>query len=262
MNHPLSYRPFIAFVLLSATCLQAQTTSTTLVPTSLPGLDVFARALEETVANPATAPLPRLDWFIRVKNNNDKAAKVAGNIQLVFDGDSITDWWQGAGRQLWQDRYAKLGAFDFGIAGDRTQHLLWRLSQGQMKGIQPKLILVMIGTNNDDPIEQVAEGIKAIIEQYRSLCPDAVILLQGIFPRSPNPTDPYRERIKGINKIIATFADGKNVRYTDFGDKFLQPDGTISEEIMPDFLHLSAKGYGIWADAIQPSIDEFFPPAK
>ena len=142
---------------------------------------IFASAASQPAANSASSPFPRLEWFVRVKNNNDNAAKVAGNIQLVFDGDSITDGWQGGGRQIWEDRYAKLGAFDFGISGDRTENVLWRLSQGQMNGIHPKLVFLMIGTNNGNPIEQVAVGVKAIIAQYRSLCPDAVILVQGIF---------------------------------------------------------------------------------
>ncbi|MCE9588166.1 MAG: GDSL family lipase [Verrucomicrobia bacterium] len=183
---------------------------------------------------------------------------------MVFDGDSITDGWQSKGRLVWQERYAKLGAFDFGISGDRTEHLLWRLSQGQMNGIHPRLILLMIGTNNlsKNSNEQIAEGIKAIINQYRSLCPDAVIIVQGIFPRTQSATNPIRERIKEINRIVAGYADGKRLLFLDFGDKFLEPDGTMSPEIMPDFLHPSAKGYQIWADAIQPVIDQYFPPAK
>lgn len=199
-----------------------------------------------------------------MKRNNDNAAKVAGQIQLVFDGDSITDNWNIREPSIWRDRYAKLGAFNFAHGGDRTENLLWRLSQGQMNGLHPKLILLMIGTNNlgKNSNEQIAEGIKAIINQYRSLCPDAVILLQGIFPRSQSATAPIRERIKEINKTISAYADGKRVIFLDFGDKFLEPDGTISPEIMPDFLHPGAKGYQIWADAIQPVIDQYFPPAK
>jgi len=98
--------------------------------------------------NSAAYPMPRTDWFLRVLNNNQNAQKVASSIGLVFDGDSITDGWQVGGRQVWLERYEKLHAFDFGISGDRTEHVLWRLSQGQVKGIHPKLIAIMIGTNN------------------------------------------------------------------------------------------------------------------
>lgn len=212
-------------------------------------------------ANSATFPVPRLDWVVRVKSNNDKASKSASGIQLVFDGDSITDGWQGNGREIWAERYGKLGAFDFGISGDRTEHVLWRLSQGQMKGIHPKLIAIMIGTNNmgANSAEQIAAGVKAIVHDYRTQCPDATILLQAIFPRAHAATDPIRAKIKETNKIIAGLADGKKVIFLDFGDKFLEADGTLSPEVMPDFLHPNAKGYQIWADAIQPVIDQFFP---
>lgn len=260
----MHHRCLAALLLTAASLLHAEDPAASPTPTPSPGLDWFTGMMETPSANTASCPLPRLEWFGRVKRNNDHAAKLAARIQLVFDGDSITDGWQGKGNQLWQDRYAKLGAFDFGIAGDRTENLLWRLSQGQMNGIHPKLILLMIGTNNlgTNTDEQIAEGIKAIIDRYRILCPDAVILLQGIFPRAQSPANPLRERIKEINKTISTYADGKRVVFLDFGDKFLEPDGTMGPEIMPDFLHPSAKGYQIWADAIQPVIDQYFPPAK
>jgi len=221
--------------------------------------------------NSAAYPFPRLDWVERVNSNNTNAARVADKIQLVFDGDSITDWWKKpstgtkeSGLQIWNERYDKFGAFDFGIAGDKTQNLLWRLSQGQMNGIHPKLILLMIGTNNlaGNTNEEIAEGIKAIIAEYCCLCPDTVILLQGIFPRNTESANPLRARIKEINKIIAGYADGKKILFLDFGEKFLQPDGTLSAEIMPDFLHPNGNGYRIWADAIQPFIDKYLPPSK
>ena len=211
--------------------------------------------------NPAAYPLPRLDWFTRVKGNNDRAHAVAAPIELIFDGDSITDGWQGRGKPIWEARYGKLNAFDFGISGDRTESVLWRLSQGQVDGIHPKLIAIMIGTNNlgANTAEQIAEGIQAIVSEYRRRCPEAVILLQGIFPRSHDATHPDRAKIKAINGIISKLDDGKNVIYFDFGDKFLAPDGTLTPEVMPDFLHPNAKGYEIWADAVQPIIDKYFP---
>ena len=211
--------------------------------------------------NPAAYPLPRVDWLQRVKSNFSKADPLREKIQLVFDGDSITDGWQGAGKTIWAARYAKLNAFDFGIGGDRTESVLWRLSQGQMDGINPKLIALMIGTNNLGGYknEQIVEGIKTTVAEYQKRCPKAVILLQAIFPRGEHPTDPYRARIKEINAAISAFGDGKKVIFVDFGDKFLNPDGTMSREIMNDFLHPTAKGYQIWAEAIAPVIAQFFP---
>jgi len=127
--------------------------------------------------------------------------------------------------------------------------------------MHPKLIVLLIGTNNiaNYTPAQIGEGVKAIIDAYQKRCPDSAILLQGIFPRGEKPEDPARAKIKQVNEIISKFGDGKKVIYLDFGDKFLQPDGTISREIMPDFLHPSAKGYQIWADAIQPVIDQYLP---
>jgi lysophospholipase L1-like esterase len=223
------------------------------MPTTLPSLPAGV--------NPAVFPMPRMEWVVRVKGNNDRAAQIAESIQLVFDGDSITDGWQGSGKEIWAERYGKLGAFDFGISGDRTEHVLWRLSQGQVDNIHPKLIAIMIGTNNIGLTpEQIAEGVKAIVGDYRKRCPEATILLQAIFPRGQDAANPLRAKIKDTNKIISGLADGDKVIYLDFGDKFLEADGTLSPTIMPDFLHPNAKGYQIWADAIQPVIDKYFPP--
>ena len=213
----------------------------------------------------ASYPFPKLDWVDTVRRKNAEASHKASAIQLVFDGDSITSWFANysgpgnSGVEIWKERYAKLGAFDFGIPGDSTQHLLWRLANGQMNGIHPKLILLLIGTNNLglNTDEEIIEGIEAIVNQYRKLCPNAVILLQGIFPRERLASNPIRSRIKAINKKIATFADGKSVIFMDLGDKFLQPDGSITTEIMRDYLHPNESGYRIWADAIQPYVDRF-----
>jgi len=212
--------------------------------------------------NTAITAAPRLDWLQRVQQNFDRAKKVTAPIELIFDGDSITDGWQGGGREIWAQHYAPLNAFDFGISGDRTEHILWRLDHGQVEGMHPKMIAIMIGTNNgSNTAEQVAEGIKAVVAGYQQRCPEAVILLQGVFPRGEKATEPVRAKIQKINELIAPLGDGKKVIYVDFGAKFLEPDGTMSKEIMPDFLHPSPKGYQIWADAIQPVIEKIFPSA-
>lgn len=212
-------------------------------------------------ANPATYPEGRYDWFQKVAYRIQKGKEAAPTCQLVFDGDSITDFWQTTGKEVWAQHYDKFQAYDFGISGDQTQHLLWRLTQGQAEGMSPKLIVLMIGTNNTgvNSADQIADGVKAIVEAYQARCPNAVILLQAVFPRGEKPEDPVRAKIRQVNDIISKLSDGKKVVYIDFGDKFLQPDGTISREIMPDFLHPSAKGYQIWADAIQPIIDQYLP---
>ena len=212
-------------------------------------------------ANSATFAVPRIEWVQRVKMTKDKVKPAAASIELIFDGDSITDFFQTKGRDVWTERYGKLNAFDFGISADKTQNVLWRLSQGQVDGLHPKLIALMIGTNNipTNKTEEIADGVKAVVLEYQKRCPDAVILLQAIFPRGQLATEPMRAKIKAVNEIIAKLHDDKKVIFIDFGEKFLDPDGSISPEVMPDFLHPSAKGYAIWADAIQPIIAKYFP---
>jgi len=213
-------------------------------------------------SNPAIFPAPRVEWLNNFGSRVVHARQMP-EVSIIFDGDSITDFWQGNGKEIWT-KYAKLNAMDFAISGDQTQHVLWRLQQGQADNLKPKLIFLMIGTNNvpSCTAEQIADGVKAIIDEYRKVCPDAVVVLQAIFPRDPTPETPNRQKIKAINALISKFDDGKNVIYLDFADKFLQPDGTLSKDIMPDYLHPSAKGYQIWADQINPIINRFFPAAR
>jgi lysophospholipase L1-like esterase len=248
-----SFRSFIALLLLAAPAFCQEAPAAWPMPSVLPSVPAGA--------NSAAYPIPRVEWLERVKYTHDKTRPIASSIELVFDGDSITDGWQGSGREVWAEHYGKLNAFDFGISADRTEHVLWRLSQGQMDGIHPKLVALMIGTNNlgSNSTEQIAYGVKAIVTEYRKLCPEAVILVQAIFPRGPQAADPARAKIKAINEILSKLDDGKKVIYIDFSDKFLTPDGTLSPDIMPDFLHPNAKGYQIWAEAIQPVIDKYFP---
>ena len=215
-------------------------------------------------ANAAATPVFPLSGWLNYFEQNLQNSRQMGKIDLIFDGDqwAITAGNYGPTGGMWK-RYSKLRAFDFSSRGDTTQALLWRLQNGQVDGFHPKLIVLRIGGSNinvNTP-EEIAEGIRAVVREYQKHCPEAAILLQGIFPRGEKPTDPVRAKIKSINQMISRYADGKKVIYLDLGDKLLQPDGTLSTDIMPDFLHPSAKGFQIWADAIQPVIDRFFPPA-
>jgi len=241
-----------------------------LVPALLLAFTSLASAADSTVIWPlptpapgaarATTPAPRLDWLVRFQGNLDKLK--TGPYDLILDGDSITDFWQKAGAEVWKAHYGSIKTADFGISGDQVQHVLWRLQHGELAGQDPKLIELMIGTNNggEDPRE-IADGIKLLLNEYEMQCPNAHILLLGVFPRGADPKNPLRDWIKQINAIISTYGDDKRVTYLDIGDKFLQPDGTLTADIMPDFLHPSAKGYEIWANAIKPVVDKYFPPA-
>ena len=194
----------------------------------------------------------------RIDSFNEISKK--GEAQLVFLGDSITQGWDGAGKEAWKKNWEPLKAANFGIGGDRTEHVLWRLDHGNFDGLKPKLVVLMIGTNNtghrraEEPADDTAAGVKAIIERLAAKCPDARVLLLGIFPRGEKPEDKLRVHNAAINERLAKLADGAKVHYLDIGKSFLQPDGTLSREIMPDLLHLSPKGYQIWADAISDKV--------
>lgn len=176
----------------------------------------------------------------------------AGGVDLLFLGDSITDGWRSTGKAVWDKTFAPLKAANFGISGDRTEHVLWRLQHGELEGIHPRLAVVMIGTNNGDPANDVALGIKAIIGEVQQRSPGTRILLLGIFPRGEKP-EGARLKNEAVNTIISGYAspaDPKRVVYLDIGDKFLTPDKILGKDIMPDALHPNLKGYQIWADAI------------
>jgi lysophospholipase L1-like esterase len=186
----------------------------------------------------------------------------AGNVDLLFVGDSITDGWHGGGKKVWAETWEPLKPFNIGIGGDRTQHVLWRLQQGEVAGIKPKLAVLMIGTNNfggGNTNEEIADGITACVKEIQKQIPSTKVLLLGIFPRGRQAPDPFRARIKAINEQIAKLDDGgKTVKYLDIGEKFLDKDGTIPEDVMPDkpALHPNAKGYQIWADATKATVAE------
>jgi len=206
----------------------------------------------------ATTPVPRKDawWIKRHEEMNARVKK--GNVDLIFIGDSITQGWEGAGKQVWDEFYGKRNAVNLGIGGDQTQHVLWRLANGNIKDISPKLAVLMIGTNNVHAFkpEEIAAGVKAIVHKLRADLPKTKVLVLAIFPRGPNKDDPLRQTVMKTNELLAKLDDGKMVRFLDIGPKFLQEDGTLSKEIMPDLLHLSTKGYRIWAEAIEPAVAE------
>ena len=195
-----------------------------------------------------------------------------GKAPIVFLGDSITAGWSGRGKEVWAQDWAPLGAANFGIGGDRTEHILWRLKHGNYDGLKPKLTVLMIGTNNtghqgramrehdgaiyNSSAEQTAEGVAAIVDLLKEKQPDMKILLLAIFPRGATPADPKRALNDQINQLIAKLADNQIVHFMDINQAFLQPDGTLSKEIMPDLLHPNAAGYRIWSDAIAGKVRE------
>lgn len=182
--------------------------------------------------------------------------KMDGRIDVAFIGDSITARWRH--HESWNKYWGAYRAVNMGIGGDATQHVLWRLRNGQLDGYQAKLFVVMIGTNNmwgkePDPAHAAA-GIKAVLDLIREKQPAAKILLLSLLPTGEKP-NPGRERRMEVNRRIAEFAGGP-VEYMDISGKFLESDGTISKEVLHDFLHLAPKGFEIWAEAIRDRVKE------
>jgi lysophospholipase L1-like esterase len=207
---------------------------------------------------PATKTTKFLEgsWMERHEKFVQRAKQ--GDVALLWLGDSITDNWKHF-RGTFGKYYANYKTANFGISGDQTQNLLWRLQNGELEGIQPKITVLLVGTNNVqwDPADQVAAGIAKIVETIRAKCPTTKILLMAIFPRGDLPaTSSAYQRIKEVNTIIAKLDDGKNVRYLDISAKLTNPDGSIPAEIMSDKVHLVTKGFQIWAESLQPFLDE------
>jgi lysophospholipase L1-like esterase len=182
-----------------------------------------------------------------------------GEVGLLFLGDSITDAWPHSGKESWA-KFAPYHPADLGISGDRTEHLLWRITNGELDGIDPKVTVILIGTNNighfaDEKPEWAAAGVKKVVETVREKLPQTKILLLGVFPRSDKGS-PARNAVTEINEIIAKLDDGKQVRYLDISQKFLDQNGDIPRKVMPDLLHPNAAGYDIWYEAMNPLLSE------
>lgn len=222
-------------------------------------LAVGAAVAADAASHSAVTPVPRTDrgWVVRQQAFNERVKQ--GRADLLFIGDSITHGWEGAGKEIWAQHYTSRNAVNLGIGGDRTQHVLWRLQNGNLEGIKPKAAVLMIGTNNsnrdDNTAQEIADGITAIVKLLRDRQPQMKVLVLAIFPRGEKPT-PQREKISQVNSLIAGLADDKHVFFMDIGPNLMNPDGTIYKEIMPDFLHLSPKGYEIWATSIESKLKE------
>ena len=204
---------------------------------------------------------PQYDWAKR--HELTSAAVKHAKPQILFIGDSITHFFGGEqfdsyalrGQQTWGEFYAPRNAGNLGFGWDKTENVLWRLRHGAIDGIAPKLVVMMIGTNNtgDCSATDIAQGIMAIVSEMNLRLPQSKILLLGIFPRGEKP-NPQREKIAVINQLLAQLDGERNVTFLDIGAKFLTPDGLITKDIMPDFLHPNEKGYRIWAEAIEPTV--------
>jgi len=227
---------------------------------ALYSLQVFA---ENTAVIPVARTFPT-NWMSRHETFVAQAEQ--GGIDLLFVGDSITAGWQWdkGGLNVWNKYYAPRHAAEFGIGYDRTQNVLWRMNHGELDGIKPKVVVLLIGTNNAgnedngkprNATPEIIEGVTAIVQDLRVRLPESKVLLLAIFPRGQT-NNPVRAQLKEVNAGIAKLDDGKMVKFLDLGTNFLEPDGTLSRDIFPDRLHPNAKGYQIWADAMEPKLTE------
>ncbi len=189
----------------------------------------------------------------------------AGPAGVVFIGDSITQGW-GKVPEIWEKAWGKYQPANFGIGGDRTQHVIWRIEEGELDKVSPKVVVLMIGTNNtmDDSAKDIAKANRKIVGMIEKALPETNILLLAVFPRGPrtmrgNVDDPWEmrmEKIDTINADMAKLDNGRSIRFLDLGPKFTSADGTITHAIMPDQLHLSPAGYQIWVEGMAPLLTE------
>jgi lysophospholipase L1-like esterase len=228
---------------------------TILALSALAGFAAHAAEMESTT--PIAAKTNGEKWWNgNCERIDADIKKMDGKIDVAFVGDSITARWRDS--ENWKQHWGSYRAVNMGIGGDQTQHVLWRLQNGDLEGYKAKLFVVMIGTNNmwsrDPDPAQAAAGVKAVIDLIQAKQPEAKILLLSILPTGEKP-NPGREKRAEVNKLISKFAGG-SVEYMDIWDKYLEADGTISKEVMHDFLHLAPKGYDIWAESISGRVKE------
>lgn len=206
----------------------------------------------------AVVPVPQTESWWTAQHDHILARMRQGDVDLLFIGDSITQGWADEGRRLWSAYYGRRRAVNLGFSADCTEHVLWRLENGEIDAIDPKLVVVMIGTNNSgmrhDPPEETAAGIQAILTTLRTRLPRTKVLLLGVFPRSASADDPLRRLNAAINDRLRHYADNQQVFFLDLSPRFLDDWERLSQDLMPDYLHLSERGYQVWADGMEEMI--------
>ena len=224
-----------------------------------------------TTATPRQDPKKVTNWSKRYAAKAKQIAADKNEVEIVFIGDSITHYWEYdsktqkkkiGGLDTYKKYFSNYKVLNLGFSGDRTQHALWIASQSPcLNNIKPKMVSVMIGTNNighnSSTPEATAAGITKVVEALRARLPEAKILLFGVFPRNPKANHPYRAKIKTINDTICKLADDKNIFYCDITEKFLDKKGNLPNSMMPDYLHPNDNGYEVWAQAMMPYVEKF-----
>ena len=228
-------------------------------------------AIHAAEPNAADVPSPRTDRNSKIAHEKLLAKAPQGRIDVYFIGDSITRRWGATDYpqflENWRKNFFGWNAADFGWGADGIQHILWRLEHGELDGVNPKVIVILAGTNNvgknpqtKEKIAEIARGMKAVIDVCQRKAPSAKIVLTAIFPRNDNPA--VMPTINEINQRYAELADGKAVRFLNINDQLSDEHGVLRDDVTMDKLHPSMKGYQIWADALRPILTELLgPPA-
>jgi lysophospholipase L1-like esterase len=245
-----------------AKLLEKADPATRIVLQKYPGL------LEVRPPVPNSATLPSLSPQFQAKHLANLEVAKQGDANLLFMGDSITDFWRNtegayAGKAVMDKHFGQWKIANFGIAGDTTQGVLFRLQNGEGQGFSPRAIMLMIGTNNTarNTAAEIAEGIGATVLELQRDFPQAKILLLGVFPRG-RANDPVRATLAEINRSIAKLHDGERVHYLDIGNGFLDAAGNVPVDVMSDGLHPTPKGYEIWAQAVEAPLSKLMGAAK
>jgi lysophospholipase L1-like esterase len=255
----------VAWVVLWAVITAVAMSAPAAEPASTPVKAAPVKAAKKQPQNLPRTPEDAVTPAVKNPERHEKflARIKEGPVGLLFLGDSITDAWPKRGPESWQ-KFAPYHPADFGISGDRTEHVLWRITHGELEGIDPRVVVIMIGTNNvghssNEQPAWAANGVKKIVEIVHEKLPKAKVLLLGVFPRGAKDSD-ARQRVAAINPIIAQLDDGKRTRYLDIGKSFLDADGEIPTDVMADGLHPTAKGYDIWYDVMRPTLEQMMQP--
>lgn len=213
----------------------------------------------------STTPQPRVkeyEWMTIERwqklHEEDVAIAEKDEVELLFIGDSITEGWP---QNLWDEYFGVYKAANFAIGGDKTENLLWRLDNGAVGQLDPKVVSLLIGVNNfglaDHSPEEVIAGVEAVVGKLKQKFPNAKILLHGIFPHKESAQHDARDQVREVNRAIAKLAEEPRVYFLDIGTQLLEANGDISPEIMPDYLHLSEQGYRIWAESLDSYLKEW-----
>jgi len=214
--------------------------------------------------HPALTPAPleeswAIEWWMP-RHEAKLTEEGRETADLLFIGDSITHGWETTGKTVADSYFSDFSIYNIGFSGDRTENVLWRFNHGEIDGINPELAVLMIGTNNtghrQDSPECTAKGIETILQELGEKLPETEVLLLAIFPRGETPDDELRQINNDINERIKSFADGEKVHFVNINSVFLDEDGTLPDEIMPDYLHPNEQGYELWAEPMLPAIRE------